>query len=75
MFRKLIFKQVFKFGFPKISQLNERLLKVYCKFLQVFAPLPPKPVLQMSKLRIILIYFSHNILIELFYFYKKIFLL
>ena len=30
MFRKLIFKQVFKFGFPKISQLNERLLKVYC---------------------------------------------
>ena len=57
-----------------MSQLNERLLKVYCKFLQVFAPLPPKPALQRSKLRLIFIYFAHNILIALFYFDKKNFL-
>ena len=52
-------------GFPKNSQLTERLLKVYCKFLQVFAPLPPIGCLQMSKFNITLIYFAHNILIEL----------
>ena len=48
-------------------------MKVYCKFLQVFAPLPPKPVF--IKIQIedysYLLCFAQNIFIELFYFCRS----
>ena len=45
-----IFVALFMTGFPINSQVNERLLKVYCKFLQVFAPCIPQTCFTMIQI-------------------------